>query len=69
MALPPRSEDAGQGKHEAASLLKGEEEERTFPWQKKLFNNFHKLLAQNAPPQRGRAMAGQNLNQNLKFKI
>ena len=36
MALPPRSEDAGQGQHEAASLLKGgEKEERVFPWQKK----------------------------------
>ncbi len=35
MALPPRSEDSGQGKHETASLLKGGEEERTFSWQKK----------------------------------
>jgi len=48
MALPPRSEDAGQGQHEAASLLKGEEEERTFPWQKK---EEEKAVAPEAAPE------------------
>jgi len=48
MALPPRSEDAGQGQHEAASLLKGgEKEERVFPWQKK---EEEKAVAPEAAP-------------------